>query len=96
MQDEHLIPPEKHKWPYIIHTPRQTHLRCKATEFLGFGSLKEALAYLILLLNVFDMPTTSRPQLLLLLESLFFGYEAPSLKNANKILINKITELGKL
>lgn len=52
-------------------------LKYDTFEWHDMDDLGEALGYAILLLALFDMPTKNRSQLMLLLETMYFGYKPP-------------------
>jgi len=94
MQAEHLAQQPTAKWPYIVQTPNQTIVRCQGMEWLTSENLQVGLGHLVMIMSLFELPQKARPQLLLILESLFYGYTAPNLQAKNVILVNKIRQLS--
>ena len=81
--------------PYVVVLSRtgQVVLKFGNHEWVDMESLPEALGYCILLLALFDMPVGPRSQLMFLLESLFFNYNAPGMSRQTILFGERLRQL---
>ena len=77
-----------------MHTATETRIEFKGESWLDFDGLREGLAYLVLIMSLFDVHDKNRPQLYLLLEALFYGYLPESLKTPGIMMLNQLKDLA--
>ena len=94
-QDEHSARSQpRSPWPHavMVRNTGQVFIRYKQYTWLEMDDVGEALGYLILIITVFDLPQ-NRPQLISLLESIFFGYEHPKVLKTATVIRKTIIDL---
>ena len=88
-------PPEKWSWPRVVAVSQsgQVIIKCKDHLWLGMNNVGEALGYAVLLMTTFDFPLKGRPQILLLMESIFFGYKPMGLRPQGVLMVDRLRQL---
>lgn len=68
-------------------------VKYKNHQWLEMDNVGEALGYAVLLMTVFDFPIKGRPQILLLMESMFFGYKPMGLRPQGVLMADRLRQL---